>query len=167
MDTGRQTELAEEFFSSIRKMLWGIRVIFREEMEKHGVTWPQFHLLSAVRERRRATIGELSRYLMVTAPTASRMIDSLYAKGLLQKESDPADHRVTRLMLTGRSEKLLEDVAVFRDRAVAGILEGESDEELERTMSHLAELSDRWFQVAGETARKGCDEEHCQCERPG
>ena len=164
MGPDRHIDLAEEFFSSIRKMLWGIRVIFREEMEKHGVTWPQFHLLRAVGEKSRATVGELSRYLMVAAPTASRMIDGLCAKGFLRKEIDPHDHRVALLMLTPKSERLLEDVTEFRNKAIAGVLEDESDEELERTIGHLVELSNRWLRIAEETARKGCDEEHCHCE---
>ena len=118
----------------------------------------------AVGKKSRATVGELSRYLMVAAPTASRMIDGLCAKGLLRKEKDPHDHRVMMLMLTPKSESLLEDVAGFRNRAIANILEGESSEELERTIGHLARLSDKWIQVAGETARKGCDEEHYRRE---
>ena len=101
---------------------------------------------------------------MVAAPTASRMIDSLCAKGFLRKERDPSDHRVARLMLTSKSERLLEDVAGFRNKAIASVLEDESNEELERTIGHLAELSNRWLQIAEETARKGLDEKHCHCE---
>jgi len=163
VDPDRRMNLAEELFSSIRKMLWGIRVIFREEMERSGITWPQIHLLRAVEEKSRATVGELSRYLMVAVPTASRMIDGLCGKGFLRKERDPSDHRVTRLLLTPKSERLLEDVTGFRNRAIATVLEDENDEELERTIGHLAELSNRWLQMAEETARKGLDEDHYHC----
>ncbi len=159
-----RVDLAEELFSSIRKMLWGIRVIFREEMDRYGITWPQIHLLRAVGEKSRATVGELSRYLMVAAPTASRMIDGLCAKGFLRKKRDPSDHRIAWLMLTPKSERLLEDFTGFRNKAIASVLEDENDEELERTIGHLAELSNRWLQMAEETARKGCDEEHYHCE---
>jgi DNA-binding MarR family transcriptional regulator len=162
MTTGVRSDLAEEFFSSIRKMLWGIRIIFREEMDKNGVTLPQLHLLGAIKDRGRATVCELSRYLMVAAPTTSRMIDGLCAKGFLRKERDQLDHRVTRLTLTGKSYRLLQDVTEFRNRTLDGILEGESDEEFRRTVDHLAELSDRWMAIAGGTIRESSDEQHRQ-----
>lgn len=139
----RRKELAEQFFFSVSKLIRGMRAIFRNEMERNDVTWPQFHVLSAVSENGEMTVTGISDYLVVSAPTASRMIDSLCTKGLLVKGKDPDDHRVARVALTDKSKKLLCELSDHRNQVIAGMFEGESDEELERTIGHLCEMSDR------------------------
>jgi len=89
---------------------------------------------------RRLRIRDLSRHLLLTQPSVSRMVDRLVSKGLVSKESDPGDGRGTFVCLTDAGYALFRRVAVSHtesiDRLVGGAL---SKKELET----LTGLTDR------------------------
>lgn len=91
-------------------------------------------------EGRRLRIRDLSRHLLLTQPSVSRMVDRLVAKGLVTKESDPGDGRGTFVCLTDAGFALFRRVAVSHtesiDRHVGNAL---SPDELET----LTVLTDR------------------------
>lgn len=88
----------------------------------------------------RLRIRDLSRHLLLTQPSVSRMVDRLVAKGLVTKESDPGDGRGTFVCLTDAGYALFRRVAVSHaesiNRHVGAAL---STEELEQ----LTTLTDR------------------------
>ena len=45
-------------------------------------------------------MGELAARLGISAPTASRLVDCLAERGLIERVTDPADHRATRVGLS-------------------------------------------------------------------
>ncbi len=63
-------------------------------------------------EGRRLRIRDLSRHLLLTQPSVSRMVDRLVAKGLVSKEGDPGDGRGTFVCLTDAGFALFRRVAV-------------------------------------------------------
>lgn len=141
-------ELAERFLSSVGKGMRGMSSIFRKEIERYEITLPQYHLLKLVQGQGSMTVTELGNRLMIAAPTASRMIDSLCAKDLLAKEKDPKDHRVTLVRVTGKSEKLLKRITDLQNEIITEVFKGEDGAELERSIDHLSRIADRWFEAA-------------------
>jgi DNA-binding MarR family transcriptional regulator len=69
-------------------------------------------------EGRRLRIRDLSRHLLLTQPSVSRMVDRLVAKGLVTKESDPEDGRGTFVCLTDDGYALYRRVAVSHARSI-------------------------------------------------
>jgi DNA-binding MarR family transcriptional regulator len=67
---------------------------------------------------RRLRIRDLSRHLLLTQPSVSRMVDRLVAKGLVRKESDPGDGRGTFVVLTESGYSLYRRVAVVHARSI-------------------------------------------------
>jgi DNA-binding MarR family transcriptional regulator len=67
---------------------------------------------------RRLRIRDLSRHLLLTQPSVSRMVDRLVAKGLVTKESDPVDGRGTFVCLTEDGYALYRRVAVSHARSI-------------------------------------------------
>jgi MarR family transcriptional regulator, 2-MHQ and catechol-resistance regulon repressor len=149
VEDSKHQELVEEFMLSVGKMVRGMRAIFRREMERYDVTWPQFHLLKFVRDSDGITVMELSHMLMISAPTTSRMIDGLCSKGLLEKEKDEHDHRVTRLQLSVESESLLKALTDLQDKIWLEVFAEEDTAELQRTVSHIGSITDKWLEIAG------------------
>jgi len=66
-----------------------------------------FHLLA----HNDCTITELARRQKVTAPTISRMIDSLVSRNLVERRQDPSDRRITWISLTPRGRAVNEEIA--------------------------------------------------------
>jgi DNA-binding MarR family transcriptional regulator len=69
-------------------------------------------------EGRRLRIRDLSRHLLLTQPSVSRMVDRLVAKGLVRKESDPGDGRGTFVCLTDSGYSLYRRVAVVHAKSI-------------------------------------------------
>jgi len=95
------------------------------------------------------TVMELSHMLMISAPTTSRMIDGLCSKGLLEKEKDAQDHRVTRLRLSAQSQGLLKALTDLQDKILLEVFAEEDAAELEKTVSHIGSITDKWLEIAG------------------
>lgn len=158
MKESRREELAEEFLRSIGKFVRGMNAIFRKEIEKYQVTWPQFYLMKAVKNAGGMTVTEVSNRMMVSAPTASRMIDGLCAKGLLEKAKDSDDHRITQVLPTPESEELVVTLTALQHRLMLDIFRREKESDLERTVGHLSDITDRWLEVGREEMKRSSGE---------
>lgn len=150
-------ELADEFVRGIGKAMRSMGAIFRVEMEKRDVTWPQFHMLKFVSDRPEPTVTDISNLMMIAAPTASRMIDSLCGKGLLRKEKSGDDHRVTVVRLTEKSRRLLGELMDLQSEIVVEVFDGEDAESLEAFTTRLSGIADRWYEVAESKTRTGSE----------
>ena len=155
----RREELVEEFMLSMGKIMRGMRAIFRREMERFEVTWPQFYLLKFVRDGEGITITELSHTMMISAPTTSRMIDGLCSKGLLEKVKDREDHRITRLQLTTKSENLLKALTGLQNKILLEVFQGEDTAELERTAGHIGRITDKWLEMVEKSEKSESEKE--------
>jgi MarR family transcriptional regulator, transcriptional regulator for hemolysin len=65
----------------------------------------QFWLLVALVERQGATLAEILAALPMDQPTASRVLAALSRRKLVRLDSDPADRRRRRMVLTTRGEQ--------------------------------------------------------------
>jgi DNA-binding MarR family transcriptional regulator len=96
----------------------------------------QFWVLVAVAERHGASQSELAERLRLDAPTASRTIASLAARGLVRSASDPADRRRSRMELSAKGEALAGRVLPLAHEARAAVVAGLTQAEQE-TLRHL------------------------------
>jgi DNA-binding MarR family transcriptional regulator len=76
----------------------------------------------SLQEGRRLRIRDLSRHLLLTQPSISRMVDRLVAKNLVRKESTPGDGRGTFVCLTDEGYSLYRRVAVVHARSIERLL---------------------------------------------
>jgi DNA-binding MarR family transcriptional regulator len=50
-------------------------------------------------------LGELNKYVLLSQPALSRMVDRLVERGLIERTADPADRRGVRLSLTAAGQE--------------------------------------------------------------
>ena len=150
----KRKELADEFMADVGRIMRGMRFNFRRQMERYEVTFAQFHLMKLVKYNDGITVSELSHYMMISVPTVSRMIVGLCSKGLLEKERDSDDHRVTRLRLGKKSKALMDELTELQDKVIVMVFQEEDVAELETTVRHLGRLTDRWLQISESEAKK-------------
>jgi len=70
-----------------------------------GLSNQQFWLLVALVERQGASLAEILSALPMDQPTASRVLAALSRRKLVRLDSDPADRRRRRMVLTPRGEQ--------------------------------------------------------------
>jgi MarR family transcriptional regulator, 2-MHQ and catechol-resistance regulon repressor len=143
LDERSKKELADGIQESIGTIMRATAAIFRGDAERYGITGPQFGMFKVVQARGPMTITELSRRMMIAAPTASRMIDGLCENGLLAKSRSESDSRVTMVSLTGESERQLRHLGQVHRRAIEEAFEGEPRENLNNLVEFMSKLAER------------------------
>lgn len=81
----------------------------RQEDEGIGLSGPRASALSVVAFGGPVTLGDLAAIEQVKPPTMTRLVSALEARGLVRREADPSDARLTRVRATARGMRLLQE----------------------------------------------------------
>lgn len=77
-------------------------------------------------------VSEISRYMGLTPPTVTQLINSLEAKQMVERQADPSDRRVVRIRLTKQGKiitrKARDHMNATLNRMVEYLGEEESDQ---------------------------------------
>jgi DNA-binding MarR family transcriptional regulator len=99
-----------------------IEAVFAE----HGLTVGEFDVLAALRragEPFAAKPIDLARMMMLTPAGMTNRVDRLEAAGLVERESDPTDRRVSRVVLTAAGRALVDEAVTDHVANEARLLE--------------------------------------------
>ena len=92
------------------------------EAEAGDVTATQVGALRYIGRHVPAYVGELSFGLSITPPAATKTVDRLVAKGLVDRREDPGDRRQHTLTLTDGGQALLDRVKRAQQERLSGVL---------------------------------------------
>ncbi|MGG7307789.1 MarR family winged helix-turn-helix transcriptional regulator [Curtobacterium sp. AB451] len=102
---------------------------------------------------RRCRMRELTSHLLLTQPSVSRLVDRLTARGIVEKQPDPADARGVIVALTPHGFDVYRAVAVQHAQTIVDQVGAGLDEAELRT---LTELCTKLRTAAGaSTSRRG------------
>lgn len=114
----------------------------RREDERTGLSAPRLSALSVVVFAGPVTLGELAAAEQVRPPTMTRLTRALEAEGLVRRERDAKDRRITRLHPTDRGRRILLEGRARRveslARQIAGLGAGDR-----ATLARAAEIIER------------------------
>ena len=74
-----------------------------------GLTAPQILLLQAIRDKERATIGELANSISLSQATVTTIVDRLEKRSLVKRVRSDEDKRKVHLYLTEAAEDILKN----------------------------------------------------------
>ena len=86
---------------------------------------------------RRARIRDLTRHLLLTQPSISRLVDRLASKGVVEKQTDPGDGRGIIVALTDHGYDLYRRTAVDHAAAIRRRVGGSLDHDELVTLTDL------------------------------
>ncbi|MBE9638415.1 MarR family transcriptional regulator [Salipiger pacificus] len=110
---------------------------YRPHLEKLGLTYPQYLVMSALWSAEAPpTVGLLSRQLQLESSTLTPLLKRLEAMGLLTRRRDAEDERQVRITLT-------EDGQQMRDRTahIAGCIAAQSGMSVEELLALRDQVS--------------------------
>jgi DNA-binding MarR family transcriptional regulator len=90
----------------------------RREDDASGLPAPQLSALSVIVFGGPITLGALATAEQVRPPTITKLVATLEASGLVEREADADDRRIVRVKATPRGAKLLQE---GRQRRVASL----------------------------------------------
>jgi DNA-binding MarR family transcriptional regulator len=106
------------------------------------LTLSQWSALVAIEGSGRMRIGDLAKHEHVSAPTATRLVASLEAEGLLRREIDDGDRRATVVSLAEPGRQALAELRRKRTEALAARLAALTPGDLDRLVEALPLLEE-------------------------
>ena len=140
------------FFSSYTTSLW-VRFLrfnlqshkkLEADLEKQGLTPPQFYVLATIGYAGRLPFGEIGAKMMVTVSNLTGIVDRLEEKKLVLRERDEHDRRVVHVVLTDKGAKLFKNAIPLFEKSIAGIftnLDKAQQKELSALLRKLKQAS--------------------------
>lgn len=117
-----------------------IRVMLREKFE---MTLPRFELLAALdRVPDGLTMGELSRWLMVTKGNITGIAERLSEDGYIKRQPTPTDRRSFVVTLTPRGRKLFKEMETEYERFLDSIFGEISIDDIDSFTGVLARVKE-------------------------
>jgi DNA-binding MarR family transcriptional regulator len=104
MPQTQHSDLADLLLALVRQ----IHEQVKKRGEKQTLTAVQMHALLAIQFKTSPTIGDISKCLAVTPPSATVLVQELLKQKLIDRTSDPADRRTTHLALTEHGKSVLD-----------------------------------------------------------
>lgn len=100
---------AQAYFQFI-KLSSHIENAVKQAIKKLGITHIQLNILSILYKNQDNSLGliDIKKQLIVLSPDLSRMIDRLVLKGLVERNTCPANRRKIDLMITKKGIKVFE-----------------------------------------------------------
>ena len=99
-------ETSEEIAGRLRLSATRLARKLRQEAQT-GLTPSQLSALAAVDRHGPVTLGALADLEQVAPPSVTRVVAKLETDGLLTRRPDPADRRVTKVVVTQKGRNLL------------------------------------------------------------
>jgi DNA-binding MarR family transcriptional regulator len=136
--SNRSLQAADRFHSAA---IHALRHVRRDDPET-GLSAARLSALSVLVFGGARTLGELAAAEHVRPATMTRIVQALEQEGLVRRESDPDDGRVTRLQATAKGERVMWRGRERRVANLATLLSGLSEQEIAR-VHEAAELVER------------------------
>jgi DNA-binding MarR family transcriptional regulator len=127
-----------------------IRRMVEIDLQRHGLSLPQFHLLGALKSSGGVlSTGEIARIMLRASQTITGLVDRLEDQGLVERQTDPRDRRKANIRITSVGERLLAEAqptANLLAEKIASPLTEEELRDIEAKMRKL--LANAWRQLA-------------------
>lgn len=125
------------------------QAMFQQLLTDYGVTLHQFHLLTHIKSTGSIKVTELSARMLVSMPTASRMINALCDLGLASKKKGESDRRSTYLELTPRGEEVVEEMRGKQLGLLTRIMDDLPAADRETFLEVMEQMADDWTAALG------------------
>ena len=110
------------------------------EWEEFGLTFPQAMLLLELQKAGRCSMGELSQRLRITQGVATRMVDLLLEKGLVERSRDKMDRRLVLVAATKKGAMIARDTEKANRRKMGELLNAVPARERDYLLEFLKRL---------------------------
>ncbi len=109
MPKQKLTDLAQDIDRHLQAIRGITRRALQAEIARGNLTGPQQSAMSALVSAGPMSLKELSRQLGLAHSTTSGIVDRLEKRGMVERESDEADRRLTRIAVTREVQEFVRD----------------------------------------------------------
>jgi MarR family 2-MHQ and catechol resistance regulon transcriptional repressor len=104
------------------------------------LSYPQILTLYALLEKGTSTMSEISNWLKISHGVATRTVDRLVQKGMVERRHDDADRRVVLVSLSRAGEEYIERMISFHLDKMSSVFEGVTNEQRQAFLDFLKQI---------------------------
>ena len=108
-----------------------------------GIGFSQASILFMLKDRQFVTNTEIAEHLSVSPSAATQFVDSLEAEGLVGREPDEIDRRVSIIRYTEKGAHYVDELRLKRHQQLQEIFGVLTEKELEQLVAITAKLSQK------------------------
>lgn len=112
-------------------------------LQKLGWTEAMMRIMSSLHAHGQMTVNEVAEISLIDQSSASRVIESLVAEGVVVRRISEKDQRVRTVALTAAGRRKLREIAPTIDAIYAGFVAGLAPDELRTCIDVLRKLEAR------------------------
>lgn len=144
----RELELyTQELWDTIIRIIHNFRAVNPgEDLE---ITFPQAMMLMELHSARLVSMSELSQRLRISQGVATRMVDRLLEKGLLERKRDTADRRVVLVSTSRRGDSIAREIGKVNRQKLRELLEAVPESKRAELLELLKGLERKFEQSTG------------------
>lgn len=125
-----KNEYIERIQFALQASIQAIQPKLMDNLENHGVTPTQFHVLIYLRKNKVCKMSEIVEFMEVKPSAVSFMIDRLENNNIVYREHDKKDRRVVNILLTEEGINKIDSVIKDRKEMFESILLNFGEDEL-------------------------------------
>jgi DNA-binding MarR family transcriptional regulator len=135
----RGEDLARALTATFFGVVQRIKQVSARKAAEWDMSVAQVRALYALREP--LSMRELAERLYLDPSNLTALVDRLEALGLVERQADPDDRRVKRLVITPKGTRLSDEIigAVFEERTVFDVLDEPEQRELLDLLTRLVD----------------------------
>ncbi len=144
MTTAERTSIINDFLASMHVFSSAIDDLMAAQLQDElggELTIPQLKLLKLVARTETETISEIATFLGVSNAAASKAVDRLARRDIIERKESADDRRATRLALTVKGTFLLKRYEDVQNRVLEGLFRQFMPEDFIETAELLDQLS--------------------------
>jgi DNA-binding MarR family transcriptional regulator len=144
MTTAQRTAIINDFLASMHIFSSAIGELMATHLEDElggELTIPQLKLLKLIARTETESISEIAAFLGVSNAAASKAVDRLARRGLVERVESKDDRRATRLSLTVKGTFLLKRYEDVQNRVLEGLFRQFMPQDFIQTAELLDQLS--------------------------
>lgn len=110
--------------------------------EQYDLTPPQLFTMWQLQENGQITMGELSELLTVTHGVATRMVDRLLKKGMVERSRDENDRRIVLISLTRLGTRVTTEAITDINVTIRGVFKDVPQRDREEYLALLGRIEE-------------------------
>jgi DNA-binding MarR family transcriptional regulator len=137
MNREKQLEQLLNSFGLIKRLM---HFQFQRHFEQHQLAPAQLQILFVMADCEKITPKSLAARLYLTPGAVTQLVEPLVQREFVSREADTADRRVTNLLLTPKAHSLMHELKSERQKFMAELVSGLSDEEFTQLIESQRKL---------------------------
>jgi len=134
-----ENKIIQEILDKSEKIFSSLPVLIPPEWFTSDITVAQLRIMLLLHMKGSARMGSIASELGITLPTATGIVDNLFKKDLVVRETDPQDRRLVICRLSTAGQLFISMIWILGQSQMANLLEGLSPEDLKKC-SEVADI---------------------------